>query len=49
MSKGGWIVKEYGLYINGGWVKASIGKTFETKNPANGEILAIFRKVPARM
>ncbi len=35
-------MKEYGLYINGGWVKASSGKTFESKNPANGETLAIF-------
>jgi acyl-CoA reductase-like NAD-dependent aldehyde dehydrogenase len=35
-------MKEYGLYINGEWVKASSGKTFETKNPANGETLAVF-------
>jgi acyl-CoA reductase-like NAD-dependent aldehyde dehydrogenase len=35
-------MKEYGLYINGEWVKASGGKTFETRNPATGESLALF-------
>jgi acyl-CoA reductase-like NAD-dependent aldehyde dehydrogenase len=35
-------MKEYGLYINGEWVKASSGKTFETRNPATGESLALF-------
>lgn len=28
------------LYINGGYVDATSGKTFETVNPANGEVLA---------
>ncbi len=33
-------MKEYGLYVNGEWRKSSAGKTFMTKNPANGETLA---------
>ncbi len=33
-------MKEYGLYINGEWVKSRSGRTFETKNPATGETLA---------
>ena len=32
--------EQYGLYINGQWVTASDGGTFETHNPANGEHLA---------
>ncbi|MBI5969520.1 MAG: aldehyde dehydrogenase family protein [Deltaproteobacteria bacterium] len=35
-------MEKYGLYINGEWVKSSSGRTFETKNPANGETLASF-------
>jgi acyl-CoA reductase-like NAD-dependent aldehyde dehydrogenase len=35
-------LKEYGLYVNGEWRKSATGKTFVTKNPANGEILAFF-------
>lgn len=34
--------KKYGLYINGKWIKSTSSKTFETKNPATGETLAIF-------
>ena len=32
--------ENYGLYINGKWVPASDGATFETHCPANGEYLA---------
>lgn len=35
-------MKEYGLYIDGKWVKSTSGRTFETKNPATGETLAVF-------
>ncbi len=35
-------MKEYGLYINGKWVPSESGKTFETRNPYNGEVLAVF-------
>ena len=28
------------LYIDGGYVEATSGKTFQTINPANGEVLA---------
>jgi len=34
--------KNYGLYINGKWIKSTSNKTFETKNPATGETLASF-------
>lgn len=34
------IDKKYGLFINGEWVDAEGGKTFETFNPATGEKLA---------
>lgn len=34
--------KEYGLYINGKWTKSTSKKTIETKNPATGDVLAIF-------
>jgi len=33
---------EYGLYINGKWIKTTNNKIIETKNPATGEILARF-------
>ena len=32
--------ESYGLYINGAFVPASDGGTFQTKNPATGEVLA---------
>lgn len=32
--------KEYGLLIGGHWVPAEGGETFETTNPATGEVLA---------
>lgn len=35
-------MKEYGIYIDGLWVKSKSDKTFETKNPATGEVLATF-------
>jgi aldehyde dehydrogenase (NAD+) len=35
-------MKNYGLYINGEWIKSASEKTFATKNPANGETLANF-------
>lgn len=33
--------KEYELLIGGQWVKAENGATFETHNPATGELLAL--------
>jgi acyl-CoA reductase-like NAD-dependent aldehyde dehydrogenase len=41
--KRGVAMKEYGLYINGEWIKSDSGKTFPTTNPATGEILATFQ------
>jgi aldehyde dehydrogenase (NAD+) len=35
-------MKNYGLYINGEWIKSASEKIFATKNPANGETLANF-------
>jgi aldehyde dehydrogenase (NAD+) len=35
-------MKNYGVYINGEWIKSASGRTFATKNPANGEALASF-------
>ena len=32
--------KQYGLFIDGEFVPASDGGTFEAHNPANGEVLA---------
>lgn len=32
--------EQYGLFIDGAWVPASDGATFEAHNPANGELLA---------
>jgi len=37
-------VNGYGLYINGEWVESPSGQTFQTTNPATGEILATFPK-----
>ncbi len=34
--------KTYRNYIGGEWVDAAAGETFETKNPANGDVLGIF-------
>ena len=36
------IQKRYDLFIDGKFVPASDGKTFEAHNPANGEVLASF-------
>jgi len=35
-------MKAYGLYIGGKWMESSSGETFETANPATGEILGTF-------
>ena len=35
-------MKNYGLFINGKWIQSKSGKTFETKNPADGQTLAVF-------
>lgn len=32
------------LYINGEWVDSSSGETFEVRNPANGEVIALAAK-----
>ncbi len=32
--------ESYGLYINGAFVPASDGGTFQTKNPATGEVVS---------
>jgi aldehyde dehydrogenase (NAD+) len=34
----------YRNYINGKWVDARSGETFERKNPANGELVGVFTK-----
>ena len=36
------IQEQYGLFINGEFVPASDGATFDAHNPANGEHLAYF-------
>jgi len=35
-------MKEYGLYIDGQWVPSTSGRTFQTRSPATGEVLAAF-------
>ncbi|MHC4598101.1 MAG: aldehyde dehydrogenase family protein [Planctomycetota bacterium] len=35
-------MKEYGLYIDGAWRSSSGGGTFESRNPATGEVLGRF-------
>ena len=37
-------MKKYGLFINGEWIQSKSGKTFETKNPADDQTLAIFQE-----
>jgi len=32
------------LFINGEWVDSSLGETFEVRNPANGEVIALAAK-----
>lgn len=39
---------EQQLYIDGGYVSATSDKTFETINPANGEVLATARPPAAK-
>src|SRR5690606_29774576 len=34
----------YRLYIDGQWVDAASGETFENINPATGEVLGVFAK-----
>jgi alpha-ketoglutaric semialdehyde dehydrogenase len=36
--------KTFRNYIGGEWVEASSGETFETRNPATGEVLGVFPK-----
>ena len=36
------MVKEYGIFVNGEWAGSSSDKSFETLNPATGEVLARF-------
>lgn len=31
--------QEYGLFINNQWVNSEIGRTIESRNPANGEFI----------
>ncbi|WP_425455623.1 aldehyde dehydrogenase family protein [Brevibacillus panacihumi] len=38
------IVKANRLFINGEWVDSSSGETFEVRNPANGELIALAAK-----
>ena len=38
----------YGLLINGEWVDAENGATFETHNPATGELLALCANASAK-
>jgi len=38
------IVKANRLFINGEWVDSSSGETFEVRNPANGEVIALAAK-----
>ena len=35
-------MKKYGLYIDGQWVPSTSGRTFESKSPTTGEVLATF-------
>jgi acyl-CoA reductase-like NAD-dependent aldehyde dehydrogenase len=35
-------MKTYGLFIDGKWIPSKTGKTFETKSPVTGEVLATF-------
>jgi acyl-CoA reductase-like NAD-dependent aldehyde dehydrogenase len=39
--------KTYRNYIGGDWVEAAGGETFETKNPATGEVLGVFPRSTA--
>ena len=34
------LLKGSKAFVNGQWVEAASGKTFEVKNPANGEVIA---------
>ncbi len=36
------------LFIDGKWVEAASGKTFETHNPSTGEVLAAWRRATRR-
>ncbi|HYM63215.1 MAG TPA: aldehyde dehydrogenase family protein, partial [Gaiellaceae bacterium] len=39
--------RTYTNYIGGEWVEAAGGETFETKNPATGDVLGVFPKSSA--
>ena len=34
------LLKDSKAYVNGQWVEASTGKTFEVKNPVDGKVIA---------
>jgi acyl-CoA reductase-like NAD-dependent aldehyde dehydrogenase len=38
------MVKTYGNYIGGKWIKSETGETFKSINPANKQVLGIFQK-----
>ena len=35
---------QYKLYLDGKWVNAGTGDTFERKSPADGEVVAVFER-----
>jgi acyl-CoA reductase-like NAD-dependent aldehyde dehydrogenase len=37
-------MKKYGIYLKGKWVQSASHKTFQSTNPANGEVLATFQE-----
>lgn len=37
-------LSHYQLYVNGKWVNASTGETFERRSPADGEVVAVFEQ-----
>jgi hypothetical protein len=43
-----WFSRPKGLFIDGSWRDAASGRTFETRDPATGEVLARSRRVRPR-
>jgi hypothetical protein len=41
---GGLLMKKFGIYLKGKWVQSASHKTFQSTNPANGEVLATFQE-----
>jgi len=37
-------MQEFGLFIDGRWMPSASGRTFDTTNPATGEVLAVFQQ-----